>query len=217
MAKGNRKRAKKVVPTTPREKAISKIKRDDCLPLATSEAYLIKEVVDRSQVFGKLMNQWQQQEFLLQDLIWKRKQIQKGKILINKDNPILLPFAGNSFYYQTDKKQVLSDLDKQIEILKNQNNGINGQLTHNRDEFIESGLRLKNFMEGRFGSYTSKGVGVQHMTTGKRVSAGKSKQQNTEKVLFEEEFQELMKDAEKQNKYREAVKKAKDENKKQKA
>lgn len=198
--KGDRKRATK----SPRNQATGKIDRKGAMPLMQNEAYLLKELVDQSTLFGKLMKQFEQYEFALQDMIWKRKQVQKGDIKL----PILLPFAGNSLYSVNDKKKVLDDLDVQIKQLTNARDGINTQMIHRRDEFVEAGLRLRTFVDSKFGIYTTKTIGVQNQSTGLRVKEGKAQQTKDEKKLFEAEFNDIMNDPKLQKEFKEASKKA---------
>lgn len=199
--KGERKRA---VKPSPREQATGKIDRTKAMPLEQNEAYLLKELVDQSTVFGKLLKQFEQYEFALQDLLWKRKQLQQGKIKL----PIFLPFAGQALYQVNDKKKVLDDLDIQVTQLTNARDGISGQMMHRRDEFIEAGLRLNTFIAARFGVYTTKNIGVQNQTTGVRVKTGSKKAKTDEKKLFEAEFNDIVNSPELQKEMKEASKKA---------
>lgn len=211
MVKGDRKRSnKKVVKKdaekSKRKQAITKISRDDALPFQQNEAWLFKELVDQSNYFGKLLKQYEQYEFALQDLIYKRKKLQQGKIKL----PILLPFAGNSLYEQNDKKMVLKDLDTQITVIKNSVSGIKSQMIHRRDEFIEAGLRTADFLINRFGKFTSKKVGVDPMQTGVRRKT--KTEEKKDKVLFEAEFDKLLKDPELQKEFKQANEMAKSKN-----
>lgn len=210
MAKGDRKRANVDKDKSPRKKAVTKPDRSKAMPIQQNEAFMFKDLIDQSNLYGKLLKQFEQYEFAMQDLIWKRKQVQQGKIKL----PIYLPFAGNSLYEVNDKKKVLKDLDKQIEVMQNSINGIKGQMLHRRDEFIESGLRLKDFISARFGIYTTKNIHVPNAATGVRVKTGKHESEDAEKKLFEAEFDDIMKSAEKQNEFKKAVEQAKEENKK---
>lgn len=199
--KGDRQRA---VNKSPREEATKKIDRKGAMPFMQNEAYLLKEVNDQSNLFGKLLKQFEQYEFALQDMIWKRKQVQKGDIKL----PILLPFAGNSLYSVNDKKKVLEDLDVQIKQLTNARDGINTQMIHRRDEYVEAGLRLRTFIDAKFGVYTTKTIGVQNQGTGNRVKTGVTKQKADEKKLFEAEFNDIVNDPELQKEFKAAAKKA---------
>lgn len=203
-----RKRSNK---NSPRDKAVTKIDRSKAMPLQQNEAYLLKELVDQSNSYGQLLTQFEKYEFALQDLIWKRKEMQKGNIKL----PILLPFAGSSFYSVDDKKKVMEDLETQIKQLTNARDGIDGQMKHRRDEFIETGLRLRTFMDGRFGAYTSTTISVPNQTTGVRVKAGKDVQKKDEQELFKAEFDDIMKSPALKEEFKEASKKAVELNKKQ--
>jgi len=201
MAKGNRKRTvKKDADKSKRKQAVSKISRENALPLQQNEAWLFKELVDQSNYFAKLMKQYEQYEFALQDLIYKRKKLQQGKIKL----PIYLPFAGNSLYEINDKKTVLNDLDTQINVLKNSTSAIKSQLIHRRDEYIEAALRTLDFLGNRYGQYTSKKVGIDTYQTGVR----RKTKTETEKdeVLFEAEWDKVLKDPKLQAEMKEAAK-----------
>ena len=209
MPKGDRKRSN----SGKRDTATGKIDRSDATPLKQNEAYLFKELIDQSNVYGKLMKQYEEIEFVYQNLLWKRKQIQKGEIEISKTSPIYVTLVGSSLIPLTDKKQVIKDIDEQLKGLKLQRDGVKGQLLHRRDEYIESALRLKTFLEGRYGKYTTKSIGVAKDGTGVRVSAGREKQKKEEQTLFEAEFNDLMKDSELQKEFKEKLDQAKAENK----
>lgn len=215
MAKGDRSRSnKKAEPTniTPRQKAMSKINKKDAMPLQQNEALVVQEWIDQSNQYGKLMQQFEQYEFTLQNIIWKRKQIQKGEIKINAENPVMIPLVGKAFCQVTDKKQVLKDLDDQIKSLTNARDGIKGQMLHRRDEYIESALRVITFMKERYGKYSSKNIDVGKYHTGARVKAGKKETKKNQEKIFEAEFNEIMKDAAKQAEFKEACKKAEKHN-----
>lgn len=214
MAKGNRKRSNKedVKNLTPRQQATSKIDRSDVMPIQQNEAFIFKELIDQSNMYGKLLKQYEDYEFQLQDLIFKRKQVQQGKIKL----PIYLPLIGNALYCVDDKKRVLKDLDTQIKILTNSRDGIKGQMTQRRDMYVESALRLTNFMKGKFGKYSSKDINVQQYQTGVRVKTTKKEEKKNQEKLFEAEFNDLMKDAQKQAEFHEAAKKAQKKNEEQK-
>lgn len=206
--KGDRKRSKKPIKKdadkSKRTQAVTPIKRDEALPLQQNEVWLFKDLVDQSNYFGKLLKQYEQYEFALQDLIYKRKKLQQGKIKL----PILLPFAGNSLYQVNDKKMVLKDLDTQITVLKNSISGIKSQMIHRRDEFIESGLRTCDFLSTRFGKFTSRKVGVDPMQTGVRRKT--KTEVKKDDVLFEAEFDKILKSPELQKEFKEANEMAKE-------
>jgi len=196
--RSNKKPIKKDADKSKRKKAITSISRDEALPLQQNEAYLFKQLVDESNYYAKLLKQYEQYEFAVQDLIYKRKKLQQGKIKL----PILLPFAGNSLYQVNDKKMVIKDLDTQITVLKNSIAGIKSQMIHRRDEFIESGLRTCDFLSARFGKFTSRKVGVDPMQTGVRRKT--KTEEKKDEVLFEAEFDKLMKDPELQKEFKQA-------------
>ena len=211
MTKGDRKRAN----NSPRTEATKAINRDDAMPLQQNEAYLVQNWIDQSNVYGKLVKQFEQYEFNLQNMLWKRKQIQKGDIKVDKDNPVLIPLVGQAMCQITEKKQVLKDLDDQIKTLTISRYGIKGQMIHRRDEYVEAALRLLSFLKERYGKYTTKkiddstGIG-----TGVRVKAGKAETQKKQETIFEAELEEILKDAEKQAEFKEKAKEAAEHNKK---
>jgi len=180
MTKGDRKRTN----GGNRDKATGHIDRSDATPLQQNEAYLFKELIDQSNVYGKLIKQFEDVEFMYQNLNWKRKQIQKGEIEVSKTSPIYVTLVGNSLIPLTDKKQVLKDIDEQLKGLKMQRDGIKGQMIHRRDEYVEAALRLKTFLDGRYGKYTTKSISSGLNETGVRVKEGKDKIKKTEETLF---------------------------------
>jgi len=210
MAKGDRTRAN----SSKRDNATTKINRDDAMPLQQNEAYLVQGWVDQSNIYGKLLKQFEQYEFALQNMTWKRKQIQKGEIIVNKDNPVLIPLVGQSMCQVTDKKQILKDLDEQIKSLTISRDGIKSQMIHRRDEYVESALRLLHFLKDRYGKYTTKTLDNKTgMGTGVRVKTGQDKVTKEQEKIFEAEMADILKDAEKQAEFKEAVDKANKHNK----
>jgi len=169
MAKGNRKRTAK--------KEVAKPK-PSILPLQQAETRYFEELVQLSNVYAKLKKQVGQYEYVLKQLNDHRTKIQKGEI----KTPIMMQLGANSFYMEEDKKQVLADLDKQIETIKNSLKAVQGQLKHREDDFIESGLRLRAFSDRRFGSYKIKKI------------APERKDHEEEKEIFSADFDKLMND-----------------------
>jgi len=209
MAKGDRKRSNT---TSKREKATSKISREDATPVMQNEAYIAKEWIDQSNAYGKLKKQFMDIDFMYQTLVTKRKQIQKGEIEVSKTSPIYVKLIGESLCPLTDKKKVLEDIDGQLKSLKLQRDGVKGQLLHRRDEYIESALRLTRFLVERYGKYSSKDISAPKYGTGVRSKVEKKASKKDEETLFEAEFDKIMNDAETQAKFIEANEKAKKDN-----
>lgn len=188
--KAQRKRAQKKKPVK-KEKALIK-------PLAQAETKYFENLIQLSNTYAKLNQQYHQYKFVLEQMEEKRNQIQKDEIKM----PILMQLGGNSFYQETDKKKVISDMDDQMDRIKNSIRGIKGQLKQREEAFIAAGLDLKSFAERRFGPYKAKDISEDRSEA------------KTDKVLFEAEFEELMKDPELQKEFKAKKEEAKKANSK---
>ena len=207
MTKGDRQRANKA----PRENATKKIDKSDVTPLMQNEAYLFKELIDQSNHYAKLLKQYEEFEFAYQNLTYKRKQIQKGEIEISSTAPIYVPMVGNALVPITDKKMVLKDIDTQLNQLKLQRDSVKGQLSLRGDEYVASALRLRSFMDNRFGKYTTTVITAPAAPTGVRVKTGEKAKKDEQKI-FEAEFNDILNDAETKAKFKDAVEVAKKHN-----
>lgn len=176
MAKANRKRTNGI-------KAV-KIKTKKVVPLGQREAQMLQGFANASVNYDKIMKQEQQYKFLLESLQKTRKQIQDGDI-----TTINIPIAPNTTAPITDKKKMLEHIDDNVRTVHNALLGIKGQVEHKQDLFTEEGLKLKAWVDSRFGNIKPKDLTSSRKTT------------EDEKVLFEQAFDDL--DAEEFDKARE--------------
>lgn len=193
MAQGNRKRSNK------KEAVVKQAKRDDVKPLTQMEATIFQRLVETSNQYGKLEQQFAQYKMIKDKLKERRVKIQKGEIKL----PIQVQLSQNMFYAESDKKEVLKILDEQIKTLGNSIKGIEGQLKNFQDGYIEQGLQLKTFIDKKYGIYEVKAF------ANRGVQASP-----VEKTLFEGEFDKLISDEKMQAEFEEAKKRAVKENKK---
>lgn len=189
---GNRKRSNQPV-----AKAVE-IDKLKLTPVQQNEANLFQQLIQISNLYGKLKKQKAEYEMVLASMKDKRKDVQKGKV-----TEVMLPFGKNKFYPCTDKKYILKELDAEIDIIANALNGVIGQLTNYNDAFIEQGLAIKDWCDQKFSIFKPKNV--------YRVGCNPNKD---EKVLFEGELDELLKNEEKKKEFQEAKEKAVKENRK---
>lgn len=167
-------------------------------PIVQQEANLFQQAIQISNQYAKLRKQEKEYEIILQAMKDKRKDVVDGKV-----DQIMLPFGKNKFYPCSDKKQILKELDSEIDILANALKGVSGQVVQFRDALIEQGLAIRQWSDDKFGKYKPKN------TYTKGCSPKKE-----ETVLFEGELDELMKNEEMQEKFKEAKEQAVKENKK---
>ena len=172
MAKGDRKRTKK---STPEPQIVD---RTQASPLMQSETIYFNELVEISNTFGKLKQQYDQYTFIKKTLEERRVKVQKGTIGL----PVQIQLSQGMFYTEGSKKKVLENLDEQIKTIKTSIKGIQNQVENHRDAFVESGLRLQQFAERRFGMYKVKTF----------APRGVSATEN-DKELLEKEYDELFK------------------------
>lgn len=169
-------------------------------PINTNEVQYLNGIVQVSNLYAKLRQQYSQYELALQAVIKNRDKIRTGDY-----DSINVPIAPDTTTTITDKAEMLKYVNNQIAQLKNALGGIRGQMENKRDIFVEHGLRLEAFATRRFG-----GLRVKHIASDRK---GKIED---EQVLFEAEFdketQKLTPASE--VKFKKALKKAKVENSK---
>jgi len=88
-------------------------------------------------------------------------------------------------YSESNKKKVLDILDEQIKTYKQTLLGINGQTSHQHEEYVEIAIRVRDFMIRKYGSASATQVAIDpaHRTPTK-----------DEIVLFESEFDKMVKE-----------------------
>ena len=192
MAKGDRKR---------NNKGKKKVEvKTDARPLVKMEANMFQQLVQISNQYAKLRKQFEEYTTVVEKLKERRKKVQKGEIKL----PILLPLGRNQFYQEDDKKVILEKLDDEIKIISNALKGVSGQMGQHKDAYIEAGLQVLDFIDRRFGKCKPKNVYSKGCNPKKK-----------EKVLFEGELDELLKDKDKQKEFKKAKAKAVKKNKEQ--
>lgn len=173
--------------------------KENLRPINQMEATVFQRLIQVSNQYGKLMQQKDEFTTVLEQLKEKRKLVAAGKIEL----PVLLPLGKNKFYQCTDKKDVLIDLDAEIKVLSNAVKGIDGQMQNYQDAYVEAGLAVRDFVDSRFSKYQPKN------TYSKGCSPKKE-----ERVLFEKELDEILKDEDNKEELKEAIKTATKENEK---
>lgn len=167
-------------------------------PIVQNEANLFQQIIQLSNQYAKLRKQQNEYEIILKAMKEKRKEVVDGKV-----KEIMLPFGKNKFYPCNDKKQILKELNSEIDILSNALKGVTGQVTNFQDALIEQGLAIRAWADNKFGKYKPKNTYTKGCNP-----------QKEETVLFEGEMDELMKNEELQEKFKKAQKVAVKENKK---
>ena len=164
-------------------------------PLTQTEIMYFRSLEEVSKSYLGLKKQYAQYEMVIKRLEEIRKKIQKGEISL----PLYISIIPGVEYAENNKKKALEFIDEQLTSYKNALKAINGQLEHRKEEFLETGARTRDFLKGRFTN---------------EIKALSNDRRSTEKeeVLFEEEFEKLLKDATKQKEFKKAVETAKAKN-----
>lgn len=171
------------------KKKVEKQAGKQLMPMQQWESQYFNELVQASNTYAKLLKQEKTYEMIVKELEESRRKIQKGEIKL----PVTITLIPKVMSYQEDdKKKVLGMLDDHIGNYKTALKGIRGQVEHRYDEFIESGIRNKEFLARRFKDKHAKAI------------APESHQIQDEKTLFEADFDELMKSKEKQEEFKKA-------------
>lgn len=162
------------------------VDRENAVGLYQNETIVFNELVELSNQFAKLKKQYDQYEFIRVNLIARRKKIQKGEIEL----PIQIQLTQDMYYTEGDKKKILKLFDEQIKTITNSVTAVKQQVIVRRDMYIESGLRLLEFAQRRYGQYKPEEFSP------RGVSLNKDEQKLTEKE-YDELFKADVKDMEK--------------------
>lgn len=158
-------------------------------PLIKGEVQYFQELIDTSNRYTSLRQQKEGYEFAVKKLEEKRKEVQDGKIKL----PILLPFIPkHSWYMEEDKKKIFQFLDEEIGKLKGSIKALEGQMQHRYDEYTESAVRNREFLNKRYKNLAAKQI------------APDRKEIKDEENLFEAEFNELIKNEQKKEEFKRA-------------
>lgn len=151
-------------------------------PLNSMQGKYFQELVDTSNRYQAIMKQKEQYRFAIKQMESDRHKIQTGEI----KGPFVLTIIPKVLSREvTDKKEILKIFDEQLKTYKKMVKALEGQLQHRYDEFVETGVRTRQFLEYKFGKEKVKGI-VPDRKTGK----------DEEETLFEAEFEDLAKDPE---------------------
>jgi len=147
-------------------------------PFVSLDVGKLKEMVDLSNTYASLLQQYATEEYKLQIVQTTTKKIESKEI----KPPFLVPIPGNIFIPETNMKNVLKSLKHQELLISTKIAGVRGQLEHRYDEFVETMLRFKEFLSAKLGDKQISKF-TQHRTGGK--------QRDGEQVLFEKEFDKM--------------------------
>lgn len=203
MAKGNRK-----VTKATRKRANGKIKESVVAapaklvnPIMEHEAKYFQELVDISNYYSGLMKQQAQFAFVVKSLQEARKKIQKDEVKM----PVSITLIPKIMSYQEyDKKKVFKMFDMHIKTYQQKLSALETQLNFGRENFLEAGIRNREFLARRFGDATAKNIVPDRNII------------KEEETLFESEIDDLVNDPKVSKKFEEAKKEAvkrNDENK----
>ena len=186
MAKKRIVKKKQIVPV--------EIKPAQVPPLMESEGQIFQELVDASNRYTNLLKQEAQYKFIVKRLEEDRKKIQHGDIEL----PILMTLIPKLMsYWENDKKKIFKIFDDQIKSYNDNLISLKGQLEHRYEDYMESAARNKEFLNIRFKNAKAKSI-VPIRDVGEK----------DEEVLFEAEFGDLLKSADKQEELKAAKKEA---------
>lgn len=163
-------------------------------PLMEGEGKFFQELVNASNRYTQLLKQKAQYEFIIKKLQEDRKKIQHGDIPL----PMTMTLIPKLMSYQEyDKKKILKIFDDQIKSYDTNIKTLNGQIEHRYEDYMESAVRNREFLNVRF-----KDVKAKNIVPLRDIA------EKDEEVLFEAEFSDLLKDEEKQKELKEAKKEA---------
>jgi len=146
-------------------------------PLVEAEGRYFQGLVDASNRYTALLKQKSQYDYALSRLYLDRERVVKGEVSFPM-NITLIPKMIT--YPENDKKKILTMFDEQIAVVQSTLTGLTGQIEHRYEEYKESAIRTKEFLNRRF-----KDVMATNIATERKVIPD-------ETTLFEAEFSELL-------------------------
>lgn len=186
--------AKKRVIKKKQKTPVKEVEPVKILPLMTEEGQFFQELVDASNRLAGLMKQVTQYKFIIKRLETDRKRVQQEEVKL----PMLMTMIPNlMFYWEHDKKKILKIFDDQIKSYNINILTLKGQIDHRYEDYLESAARNKEFLNIRFKNAVAKSI-VPLRDIGEK----------DEELLFEAEFKDLVKDADKQAELKAAKKEA---------
>jgi hypothetical protein len=172
----SRKRSNKK-PATP---TLEELLKGRVPPLMPVEETYPTELKDCSARYNGVLQQKANYDFILKRLQENRKKVQKEEVKA----PFFMPLIPKTLFYQTtDKKEVLKMFDEAIKSYTNTIAGLNGQVEQRYEEYVESGVRNREFYAKRFGNIKAKDIMPDRNTA-----------LAEEETLFEAEFEEMLKE-----------------------
>jgi len=176
-----------------KKKVVEKKAPKKVAPLVENEARFFQELVDASNRYTSLLKQKAQYEFIVRKLQEHRKKIQIGKIKL----PVMLTLIPKVMTYpEHDKKEVLKIFDEQIKVYEVNIKSIVGQMEHRYEDYVESAVRNREFLNKRYSGLHAKEITQSRQTI------------KDEEVLFEAAFKDLAKDEGLQDELKKAQKEA---------
>lgn len=185
---------KRVVKKKAKAKTPVEVKPTEIAPLMESEGRFFQELVESSNQLTGAKKQKAQFEFIINKLKEDRKKIQHGDIKL----PMVMTLIPKLLsYYENDKKKILKIFDDQLAAYNANLATLKGQIALRYENFIESAVRNREFLNIRF-----KDAKVKHIVPLRDIG------EKDEELLFEADYAKLVKDSDEQKKFRKAEKEA---------
>jgi len=118
-------------------------------PFNTNEAGWTNEMMGMNNDYIAIKRQYEQHKVAVENIKKLIHDIQAGTV-----KEILETRIGNITIPIRDKKQMLNILRDRMKTFENAKKGIEGQLLHREDLFVESMLKVKGFLDARLQGVT---------------------------------------------------------------
>jgi len=162
-------------------KTVQEFRKDAIMPLTEMEGGYFQALVNASNNCGKVLQNKAKTEWIIKQLEEKRDDIVKGNIPLPVSITLIPQLVS---YPESDKVKILKIFDEQIQSYKQTLLAINGQMTHQHEEYVEIAVRVKDFMVKRYSGQTSKFVALDP----------NHRSPTTDEIkLFESDFDKLVK------------------------
>jgi len=170
------------------------VKKQIKAPLSQTEGQFFQELVNSSNAYAALLKQRDQYDYVIKRLQADRKKIQTGEIKL----PVIMTIIPKVMsYMEDDKKKVLKLIDDQITTYTSMVKGLQGQIELRQEQFIESGVRNREFLASRFKEAKAK-----------QIVPLRDVAKKDEETLFEADFKELLESESKKEEFHKAQKEA---------
>lgn len=155
---------------------------DDIKPLTQKEGSSLQEMVDISNTYAALVEQYKKYSYMINALKKRAEQFKNG----NLNPPVMIALSQKIFYAENDRNKIIKYFEDEIYNFDMARQGIIGTMQHRKDEFIECLIRVHRILGDR--------IKDKELTDITRFRSVDDKTKDDEKKLLEKELDSMLKD-----------------------